>query len=80
MTDFVARTRAAFDDAASEGALSVLVTHDVVIRALVCALLDAPLRAMHRIHIDVASTSAVEVRPGEVALEWLNETSHLDAP
>lgn len=57
----------------------VLVTHDIVIRALVCRFLDAPLRAMHRLHVDVASTTCISLANHKTTIDWVNNTSHLEA-
>lgn len=56
----------------------VLVTHDVVIRALVCRFLDAPLRAMHRLRVDVASTTGISLANDKTTIDWVNNTSHLE--
>jgi broad specificity phosphatase PhoE len=55
----------------------VLVTHDIVIRALVCRLLDAPLAAMHRLCVDVASTTGVSLADDRTTVDWINNVSHL---
>ncbi len=60
-----------------EGGVAVLITHDIVIRTLVCRVLTAPLAAMHRLRIDVASTTGMSAENGRIAIDWVNDVSHL---
>lgn len=52
------------------GATVLAVTHDAIIRCAVCAALDVPLVAMHRISIDLVSTTALMIEPPR--LLWAN--------
>lgn len=58
-------------------AAAVFVTHDIVIRVLLCAVLGCPLRAMHQLRIDLASSTALHVATSVIRLEWMNNTCHL---
>jgi phosphoserine phosphatase len=63
------------------GETIVAVTHDMPIRLVVCRLLDSPLEALHRVHVDLVSTTGLLLTATEVSLVWLNDTSHLrDTP
>jgi broad specificity phosphatase PhoE len=58
----------------------VLVTHELVVRALVCRALNMPLADLRRFRLDPASLSTIEYRaqPRERTLiAGLNETCHL---
>ena len=57
--------------------VAVLVTHDIVIRGLLCRVLDAPLATMHRLRIDVASSTGLRATADGTSVEWMNETCHL---
>jgi probable phosphoglycerate mutase len=61
-----------------EGHTVVAVTHDISIRLLACHVLGAPVSAMHRLLVDVGSTSAIAFGDGVPKLAWLNRTEHLD--
>lgn len=52
------------------GATVVAVTHDAIIRCAVCAVLDVPLAAFHRIAVDLAATTGFLVDPPR--LLWMN--------
>jgi probable phosphoglycerate mutase len=54
-----------------------LVTHDIVIRLLLCRVLGAPLATMHHLRIDLASTTGLLPVSTGASLEWMNRTSHL---
>ena len=49
-----------------------VVTHDAIIRLVVCTLLAAPLATMHGLSIGPASTTGVSVRGGEPRIAWLD--------
>ena len=58
----------------------VLVTHELVVRALVCKALGMPLTGLRRFRLDPASLTTIEYRtaPRErTLLAGLNETCHL---
>ena len=74
MGGFVARLRKVWLRHDGREGTTVLVTHDVVIRTLVCILLNAPLSAMHRLRIDVASTTCISSNRHEPSIRWLNRT------
>jgi ribonuclease H / adenosylcobalamin/alpha-ribazole phosphatase len=59
------------------GETIVTVTHDMPIRLVVCRLLDCPLEALHRVHVDLVSTTGLLLTASEASLVWLNDTSHL---
>lgn len=59
--------------------LVLVVTHDVCIRMALCALLDAPLAAMHRLRIDLASITELVASSGRWVVRRANDTAHLPA-
>lgn len=54
---------------------AMLVTHDAIIRLIVCRLLGAPLSAIHRIAVGLASTTVIDVATGSPVLQWLNDSA-----
>jgi ribonuclease H / adenosylcobalamin/alpha-ribazole phosphatase len=64
--------------AAHEGQTIVVVSHVTPIKTLVCRALMAPLAAMFRMHLDVASLcEASWFADGPAVLRSLNDTAHL---
>ncbi|MCZ7575894.1 MAG: histidine phosphatase family protein [Chloroflexi bacterium] len=57
----------------------VLVSHNFVLKALLCALLEVPLENFRAFQMDLASITAVTLRNGRVAVRRLNDVCHLDA-
>jgi broad specificity phosphatase PhoE len=57
----------------------VLVSHNFVLKALLCALLEVPLENFRAFQLDLASITAVTLRNGRVAVRRLNDVCHLDA-
>jgi broad specificity phosphatase PhoE len=57
----------------------VVVSHNFVLKALLCALLEVPLENFRSFQMDLASITAVTVRNGRVAVRRLNDVCHLDA-
>ena len=53
---------------------TALVTHDAIIRLVVCRVLGAPASALHHVSVDLASTTALGRKGEEPTLEWLNAT------
>ncbi len=66
-----------FRELAGGSALAV-VSHNFVLRSLLCVLLDAPLENFRSFQVDLASVTTVTVRNGRVAVSRLNDTCHLD--
>lgn len=62
----------------ADGAVLV-VTHNFVIGALLCAVTGAPLSRFRRFRQGLASRSLIDVRPGARTLLALNDTAHLRA-
>lgn len=60
------------------GETVVLVGHDSVNRALLLQLLDAPLSAYGRLVQDPCTLNEIDIEGGEVRIERINDTSHLD--
>lgn len=58
----------------------VLVSHDLVGKILVCALLNADSNSIHRVQQDNACINRFSVENGNYVLRALNETSHLEMP
>jgi|SRR5581483_1771048 broad specificity phosphatase PhoE len=56
----------------------VLVSHDVVGKVLVCALLGADDNAIHRVQQDTACINRFQVENGVYLLRTVNETAHLE--
>ena len=56
-----------------------LVTHQNMIRVIICEILRAPLESYRALHIGNASVSRVEINDGSVALGSVNEVAHLSA-
>ena len=67
-----------FRELAGGSALAV-VSHNFVLRSLLCVLLDAPLENFRSFQVDLASVTTVTVRNGRVAVSRLNDTCHLDS-
>jgi len=57
----------------------VLVSHNFVLKALLCALLDVPLENFRAFQMDLASITALTLRNRRVAVRRLNDICHLDA-
>ncbi len=55
----------------------VAVTHDFVIRAVLCMALDMPLRSFGRLRADVGSIARLEIGPSYAQVLSINETSQL---
>jgi broad specificity phosphatase PhoE len=57
----------------------VVCSHNFVLKALLCSLLDVPLENFRAFQMDLASITAVTLRNGRVAVRRLNDICHLDA-
>jgi broad specificity phosphatase PhoE len=71
------RVWTAVGEFARESAATIVVTHDVCVRLALCALLDAPLNAMHALRVDLASITVLAFRADGAQLVRSNDTSHL---
>jgi broad specificity phosphatase PhoE len=49
-----------------------LVTHDAIIRLVVCKLMGAPIATMHGLTVALASTTGISVSAGEPRIAWLD--------
>ena len=58
-------------------ATTVVVSHNFVIKVLLCAALELDLRCWRRFETDLAGRTILERRRGQVVLRTLNDTSHL---
>lgn len=58
----------------------VLVSHDLVGKILVCALLGADDNSIHRVQQENACFNRFEAEPGRYLLRTVNETTHLEMP
>ena len=67
---------AAEQSAEADGA-TVLVSHNFVIKSLLCQAIDLELRFWRRFEVDLSSRSTLARRRGQVALYSLNDTAHL---
>ena len=54
-----------------------VVTHNFVVRVLLCRVLDMPIEAWRRIEAGLASISVVRADPVHPAVERLNDRAHL---
>lgn len=74
----VQRARAALQAylAAHRDRTVVAVTHDVIIRLLLCSLLDAPLASMHRFEIGLTSVTTIEWTR-TLVVRGVNDLGHL---
>ncbi len=57
--------------------VTVIVSHNFVIKALLCRAIELELRFWRRFEVDLTSRSTLARRRGQVALYALNDTSHL---
>ena len=62
---------------AGSSATTVLVSHNFVIKVLLCAALELDLRCWRRFETDLAGRTILEGRRGLIVLRSLNDTSHL---
>ncbi len=71
--DALKRIRAFLDEMRTRHASQtvVAVTHDAVVRCVVCLALDAPLAAYHRIAVDLTSTTELTIGDS-IRLHWVN--------
>ena len=60
-------------------ATAVAVTHNFVIRAVLCMALDTPLRNFRRFRLDVGSVTRLDLNRTQPTLLSMNDTSHLAA-
>jgi len=61
-----------------EGRL-VIVSHNFVLRALLCTLLDVPIENFRAFQLDLASITTVSIRGGRAAVGRLNDVCHLES-
>lgn len=57
----------------------VVVGHGGALRGLIVSLLDLPPQAMPKLSLSNASVTVVEMVPGMVRLQSLNQTAHLES-
>lgn len=60
-----------------DGQTIAAVTHDVIIRFLVCGLLDAPLASMHRLEIGLTSVTTLEFIGTTFSVRGVSDVGHL---
>ena len=56
----------------------VVVSHNFVIKLLICHVLGLTVDSLHKIHVDLASVSSILVEEGHSSLLALNGISHLN--
>ena len=56
----------------------VLVSHNFVIKVLLCGILGLSVDALHKIHVDLASISTIQIDNTGSSLVSLNSTCHLN--
>ena len=59
---------------------TIVVTHNMTIRTILCKIQDLDMLHIRKMHIDLASKTFVEFRFGKGAILVLNDTSHLKEP
>lgn len=59
------------------GQIVVAVTHDVIVRLLVCGLLEAPLASMHRLEIGLTSVTTLDWMGTFFIIRGVSDTGHL---
>ncbi len=67
------------DDTNSDHPTTILVSHNFVIRTLVCAALDLDLNRWRQFELDLTGRTVFERRRGGTVLRTLNDASHLGA-
>ncbi len=58
----------------------VVLGHGGALKGLIVALLDLPTEAMGKFSLSNASLTIVDITPGMVYLQSLNQTAHLELP
>ena len=56
----------------------VIVSHNFVIKILICEILGLTVDSLHKVNIDLASVSTIEIDHDSSSLLMMNGTSHLD--
>jgi broad specificity phosphatase PhoE len=56
---------------------AVIVSHNFVLRTLLCLLLDLDLSRFRSFQVDLASATFLTVRNGRVGVASVNDTCHL---
>ncbi len=81
LSDVVERGRRFMEEAnLSEAARDVIVVgHGGSLKALIVAMLGLPVRAMSKFYLGNASVTVVEIAPGMIRLNSMNEAGHLGA-
>lgn len=80
LVDLEARAGALVDRliAGGDGPAVALVTHNFVLRVLICRLLGVGAAGFRSLTVDLASVSAVQVEGARVSVLYINDTCHLD--
>ena len=61
-----------------DDAVAVAVSHNFVLRLLICRLLGLKIGAFRAFNVDLASVSSLSLRSGLASLRTLNDRCHLD--
>jgi broad specificity phosphatase PhoE len=79
-SDVVARMASIVEEVHTRGAggTTVLVTHDVAIRLMLCRVLGSPLAAMHRIHTGLTSVTVFMAEGSSMVVDRVNDRGHLE--
>lgn len=80
LADLADRTHALVEDLASlqgDEAIAV-VSHNFVIKVLLCQFLGIPIGQFRRFQVDLASVSTLSVRNGRAAVIALNDVCHIE--
>jgi len=56
---------------------TVVITHNMTIRTILCKIKDLDMLHIRSMHVDLASKTFVEFKFGKGAIVVLNDTSHL---
>jgi broad specificity phosphatase PhoE len=79
LADLAVRTARVVERLRKEGTGDVaVVSHNFVIKIMLCQLMDLPLENFRRFQVDLASVSTVNLRNGRATIASLNDTCHLE--
>jgi phosphoserine phosphatase len=77
LRDLQRRAWGAIEGIAKTAKNTVVVTHNMTIRTILCKIQDLDMLHIRKMHVDLASKTFVEFRSGKGAIVVLNDTSHL---
>jgi probable phosphoglycerate mutase len=75
--DLQRRAWSAIEEITATARNTIVVTHNMTIRTILCKIQDLDMLHIRKMHVDLASTTFVEFKFGKGAILVLNDTSHL---